>query len=215
MINEKNEELLNSQYAKAKQEGKVKISLKKPVDLTKFSLNQKAVSGNPAASVVLVEFSDVQCPFCARAQINLAKIEEEYSSQIGIYYLHFPLSFHTEAKIAANALECAKEQNQFKALKPRLFDNQQELKVPDIIAIAKNIAKLNQDQFSQCLNSNKYLAKVEEDFALGQSVNVSGTPTVFIGHLDKETNLFQGESVVGARSADYYRELLDKYLANK
>lgn len=79
------------------------------------------VWGNQNAAVTIVEFSDFECSFCARAYLTIKSLESQYSGKIKIVFKQFPLSFHNYANGAANASLCALEQGKFWEYHDKLF----------------------------------------------------------------------------------------------
>lgn len=137
------------------------------------------VRGERDASVVIVEYSDFQCPFCSRAQPTIQQIESTYGDDVAIVYRHFPLSFHPEAQKSAEASECAAEQGKFWEMHDKLFENQEILSIPNYKTWATEIG-IDTAKFNDCLDSGKYAAKIQEDFNEGQQLGVRGTPGFFI-----------------------------------
>lgn len=131
--------------------------------------------------LVIVEYSDYQCPFCQRAEDDaVAKIKENFGDAVEFEYKHFPLSFHPNAQKAAEASECARDQNKFWEYHAILFKNQQSLGVDNLKKYAKDLG-LDADTFNACLDNNEKATLVQAQMAEGQSKGVSGTPAFFIG----------------------------------
>src|SRR3989344_9088770 len=85
--------------------------------------------------VIIEEYSDFQCPFCGKFyKETLPQIEKAYGEGVTIMFKHFPLSFHEYAQKAAEASECARDQDKFEAYHDTLFDNQQTL---DVVSLKK------------------------------------------------------------------------------
>lgn len=150
------------------------------------------------APVTLIYFSDYQCPFCRKFwKENLPKIKENYidTGKLKFVYRDFPLdNLHPGARPAAQAAECADDQNKFWQMHDKIFEEQdklgqgtQEFDIADIKKWAEKI-NLDMNQFNQCLDANKYKDEVEKDYQDGLAADVSGTPTSFIN----------GKKVVGA-----------------
>lgn len=139
--------------------------------------------GSPEAPVVLVEFGDFQCPFCARFfQTTEREIIEKYikTGKARLVYRDFPLiAIHKEAQKAAEAAECANEQGKFWMYHDMLYQRQSELSLQNYKKWAADLG-LNSKQFNQCLDSDKYAAEVAKDLADGQAAGVGGTPTTFV-----------------------------------
>jgi protein-disulfide isomerase len=139
------------------------------------------------AKVVMIEYSDFQCPFCERHHPNLQKIADEYGDQIAWVYRHFPLtSIHPNAEPAALASECASEQGKFWEFADAMFAGQTanlEADAASATAFETKTAKdlgLNMTKYNDCVSSKKYQAVVDSDAASGDDAGVTGTPATFI-----------------------------------
>lgn len=137
------------------------------------------VTGNPDAKVVLVEFSDFQCPACAAFAPVVKSLGEKYSSDLLIGYRHFPLPQHAFARKAAEASIAAAEQGKFWEYADKLFENQQNLKVEDLKKYAEELG-LDMAKFNAALDSGKFAPVVNEDYRDGQKAAVNSTPTFFL-----------------------------------
>ena len=135
--------------------------------------------GAENASVIIVEFSDFQCPYCGRAAANAREVVAELNSSVKFYYLHFPLPFHQYAEKAAEAAECAGDQGKFWEMHDLMFSNQEALDQEHLKSYANRLG-LNMTQFSSCLGSGEKGAIVDSDFAKGRVAGVGGTPTFFV-----------------------------------
>ena len=160
--------------------------------------------GNPDAPVQIVEFSDFQCPYCTRGASTLDEVKEAYGDKVTVVYRHFPLSFHKEAHKAAQASECANDQSKFWEYHDLLFANQRALTEPDLVSYAEQLS-LNMGDFTECLNSGKHAATVDEDMAEGAAVGMQGTPGFFIN----------GRFLNGAQPFEAFKEIIDAELARK
>ncbi|MBL0691858.1 MAG: thioredoxin domain-containing protein [SAR324 cluster bacterium] len=184
-------------------------------DLINFLNKAPTIDGNPDAKVVIIEFTDLQCPFCQKIQPTLESLIDNYQDRVGFYFYHFPLiSIHPNAFTASLALECAHDQGNFANYKNRLFAEQSKFSKQDLLNQMKDIG-LKGDKmkaFAECLESEKYLAKVESDIKLGKKLNVTGTPTFFIGTFDAKSKEFMGKPLVGSHDYKAFADLLDEYL---
>lgn len=153
-------------------------------------------SGN--AKVTIVEYSDFQCPYCARVVPTVKKIEETYGEDVEVLFKHFPLAFHSYAKKAAEASECARDQGKFWEYHDKLFENQNKLDEKSLKKYAEELG-LDTNGFNKCLDSGSKTAKVETDFEEGKSLGVTGTPSFFIN----------GQKVVGAQPYEKFAEIID------
>ncbi|HVZ32672.1 MAG TPA: thioredoxin domain-containing protein [Polyangiaceae bacterium] len=145
---------------------------------------QIAAKGAPSfgpenAKVTIVEFSDFQCPYCARASEVVHKIREQYADRVRFVFRQFPLPMHPDARLAAQAALEAQRQGKFWEFHDLLFAHQQELSREHLEDYAKQ-AKLNVAELKKALDGGAEKAAVDADVKLGEGVSVNGTPTVFI-----------------------------------
>ena len=157
--------------------------------------------GGENAKVTIVEFSDFECPFCARGAATIAQVLEEYGDDVKVVFRDFPLSFHQNAHIAAEAAECADEQDKFWEYHDVLFANQHALDMDSLKTYAADLG-LDSGKFNECLQSREMSAEVDVDFSAGMSYGVQGTPAFFVN----------GELVSGAQPIEIFRTVIDSYL---
>lgn len=154
----------------ADQGGKVEVAVN----------DQDNIRGNKNAPITIVEFSDYQCPFCARFHETMLTVMKNYPDKVRWVFKHFPLdSIHPYARKAAEAAECAGEQNKFWEYTDNIYANQASLNT-DYLSVAAKQAGLNINKFDSCLASGKFSNKVNADFQQGQNIGVRGTPGNFI-----------------------------------
>ncbi|WP_257460913.1 DsbA family protein [Archangium lipolyticum] len=158
--------------------------------------------GPKNAKVTIVEWSDFQCPFCSRVTPTLKQIKEAYPNDVRVVFRHQPLSFHPNAKPAAEASMAAHEQGKFWEMHDKLFSNQGALDRATFERYAEEL-KLNMGQFKAALDSGKYRAKVEADASAGAAVGANGTPTFFVN----------GREFVGAQPFEAFKRVIDEELA--
>lgn len=158
------------------------VFLKKPtVEYTELS-QARPVKGNLEAGVVLVEYSDFQCPACGAAAKLLAKILPSYLDKIKFEYRHFPLvNSHRWAKGAAEAAECALDQGKFWEYHDLLFAHQNSLAKADLENYAAQ-AGLNVELWNDCLSTHAKRYAVEKDLAAAKSLRLPGTPSFFLNN---------------------------------
>ena len=158
----------------------------------KISADDDPVMGDPDAPITIIEFSDFQCPFCARFDSQtLPSILEEYieHGKVKLVFRDFPIqSIHPNAVAAHVASECANEQDKFKEMHDMLFDNQNEWNKQETVNALSLFSQyatkiqLEQEAFDSCLSSGKYLDEIKKDLEDGRTYGVSGTPGFFIGN---------------------------------
>jgi len=147
------------------------------------------------APVVIVEFSDFQCPFCARVVPTLHELVKAYPTQVRLVFKNFPLDFHADSPLAHDAALSAGEQGRFWEMHDLIFSRQQTIKRDHLISFAKELG-LDMERFIKDLDSGQYKARVEGEIQEGRSLGISGTPTFFVN----------GQRLVGARpKADFIR----------
>ncbi len=161
-----------------------------------------AVAGSPVrgkadAVVTIVEFSDFQCPFCARSNPIVDGVLAKYPDKVNYVYKHFPLAFHAAARPAAIASIAAQEQGKFWEMHEVLFANQASLDASKLESYAKQ-AGLDVARFKKDLETKKaeYEKRVDAEFALGQSVDVRGTPTLYVGGKKVRVRTVEGMSAM-------------------
>jgi protein-disulfide isomerase len=137
------------------------------------------------SDVVVVEFSDFECPYCGRyASDTFGEIRQKLVTTGAVAYVfrHFPLvPLHKRAAQAAAAAECARAAGRFWEMHDVLFAHQRALEATDVAGYAKDIG-LNPDEFRSCLTTKP--EAVFADMAEGRRLRVNSTPTFFIGRLD-------------------------------
>ena len=133
------------------------------------------------APVKIVEFSDFQCPFCARVQGGLDEVRRQYPDEVAVVYRHFPLeAIHPHAMTAALASECAAEQGQFKAMHDRLFEGQDSIGQKPFVSFAGEAGVQDSVEFQKCLDEERYAEKVSSDIEVARSIDLRGTPSIIV-----------------------------------
>lgn len=171
------------------------------------------VIGKANAPVTIVEFTDYQCPFCARHFTTAYKqIKEKYidTGKVKIVLRDQALPFHPNAKPAANAVRCAAEQNKAKleGMHDALFSKQDEWSNLGTEQAAAKFGEyataigLNGATLTKCVQDGKFNKEIEADMALGSSVGASGTPTFFV----------EGKAIVGAQDFSVFETEIENAL---
>jgi protein-disulfide isomerase len=154
--------------------------------------------GKEDAPLVLVEYTDYQCPFCQRFHNDaFAQIKTNYidTGKIRFVTRDFPLSFHENAMRGAVAARCSAEQGKFWDFRNTLIANASQLQADKIAVYAAN-ASLDVPKFKACLDSDKYKAAIDKDMAEGQLAGVTGTPAFVLGRI--QNGKIEGVRLVGA-----------------
>lgn len=150
-----------------------------PEKLAKLTEGEPPAFGPKDAKVTIVEFSDFECPFCSRAADVTKKVKEKYSDKVRFVFRQFPLSFHPNAHVAAEASLAANAQGKFWEFHDKLFENQKALGRPELEAYAKELG-MDVAKFKKALDDKSFAATVDGEMKLGEEVAVDGTPTMFI-----------------------------------
>ncbi len=180
-----------------------------------IDLGNNVLKGNEDAKVTLVEFTDYQCPFCARyTQNTLPQIQKEYVDTGKIRYalLDLPLeSIHKDAFTAAEATHCANDQGKYWEMHDLLFANQK--KIEPINAHAETLG-LDVAEFEQCMEAETYAKSVRNDMVQAQKVGASGTPSFVVARTDPNdpTKVTGVTFLRGAKAFNEFKAALDNAL---
>ncbi len=160
--------------------------------------------GSASAPIMLVEFSDFQCPYCRQVQPTLRDLLAKYTGRLSLAYRDMPLQqIHPQAQLAAEASRCALEQGKFWEYHDLLF-NSPKLDRDTLLELSRTL-KLNDKQFESCLASGKFRAGVQHDLQEGMRAGVSGTPGFFIN----------GIPLSGAQPLESFTRVIEEELARK
>ncbi len=152
-----------------------------PANVKNVPLDDSPTKGTSAAPVVIVEFADFTCPHCQALAPSLDKFVEDRKDQILFSYRFMPLTGqgHERAEPAARAAWAAKQQGHFWEMHHKLFGNPEHLEQGDFENYAKELG-LDLAKFRQDMQSKETGDKIAGDRKLGDSLDVRGTPTIFI-----------------------------------
>jgi protein-disulfide isomerase len=175
----------------------------------KALVDDDAVKGDADAPVTIIEWSDYQCPFCERFYSQTeGQIDEQYvkTGKVKIIYRDFPLSFHQNAQKAAEAAECAGEQDKYWEMHDLLFENGQGdgtgLNTADLKKYAADL-KLDTTKFDTCLDTGAMAKEVQKDFNDGQAAGIQGTPGFIVN----------GVPISGAQPFTAFQQVIEAQLA--
>ena len=136
-------------------------------------------------AVTIIEFSDFECPYCARSQKTTKKLRQMYGDKIQFAFYDFPLDFHKNAMYAHVAGQCIAQQSTesfwkyFDTLFVRQGQDHNSIARENIDALISTL-NINNSNFKGCVNDPATRTKIEEEMKLGSSVGVRGTPAFFI-----------------------------------
>jgi protein-disulfide isomerase len=202
--------LIQERMAVAREQYLNTLKAKTPVAITlepprlTVSAAKGATKGQPNAPIEMIEFSDFQCPYCQRAHATVEQVLANYGDRIKFVYRHYPVQGHPNAKPAAEASECAKEQGKFWPFHDRLFANTSKLSDADLKDHAAAVG-VNTAAFNACVDSHKYRSVVEADARDGDAVGVNGTPAFYIN----------GRMISGAQPFEVFKKVIDDELQRK
>jgi protein-disulfide isomerase len=171
--------------------------------------------GQTNAPLVLVEFTDYQCPFCKRAHDDwMPALRKKYveSGKLRVVSRNFPLNFHVNAEPAARAALCAHQQQQFWPMYDKLFSLAPELYATNFLKAAVEL-KLDPQAFTACLETKAVAAQIERDKLDAGTAGITGTPSFVLGRAAGEK--VTGTLFVGAPPAAQFEAEIEKLLTQK
>ncbi len=178
------------------------------------STDRRPFKGDVEAPVTLVEFSDFQCPYCARFFHDvLPALERDLiaSGKLRFVYRHYPLPIHAQARSAAQAANCAQRQGKFWEMHDWLFANQAALDGPAFARAGRDLG-LDVAAYDACRESPEVKAEVERDIRDAVKAGVRGTPAFVIGRSEPNGTV-TGEVAVGVHSIEAIREQVEALTA--
>ena len=164
--------------SRLRERAKVTVLLSSP--RMEVGFDPARVRGNPKAKVMIVEFSDFQCPFCGQVQATLKNVLAKHEGELAIAFRDMPVpQIHPQAQLAALAARCAGEQGKFWEYHDLLFGDQAGLEKNGLIGKARSL-QLDEKQFDSCLSGEKYAKQIQQDSQDAMRAGVTGTPGFFI-----------------------------------
>ena len=172
------------------------------------------IRGDRNSRVLLIEYSDLECPFCKQFHPTAEQVVKDYNGQVAWVYRHFPLDqLHSKADKEAEAVECANElggSDAFWALTDKIYEvtpANNGLDPEQLPVLAEGVG-LNKDAFKTCLDSGKFAALVEEDYQSGIKAGINGTP----GNILLDTKSGKTVSIPGAVPIESLKSSIDTLL---
>ena len=183
-----------------------------------FSIDGAPTRGAAGASVVFLEFSDFQCPFCGRyVQDVYPRISAAYvdTGKVRYVFRHMPLeSIHPNAMNAAVAASCADAQGKFWPMHDRLFANQGALALSSLLTYGAPLG-LDDGRYKACLKAQEPLPRIRADHADGLRGELTGTPGFFVGRSGPDGRLHAVRRIIGAQPFSVFQMALDDVLAGR
>ncbi len=185
-----------------------------PTNETPPSVDDDAMLGDEDATITVVEFTDYQCPFCARHYTQTHKeIVKNYvdTGKVKLVVRDYPLSFHPNAQKAGEATECAEDQDKFWEMHDKLFETAATWSsttdsVTTFTAFAKELG-MDEEEFKTCLTDGTHAEEVKKDMADGSKSGISGTPGFWI--IDEDG---KGQKISGAYPYATFQAAFDALL---
>lgn len=188
---------------------KKKYRYKEPFERINIQISSDdPVKGNPNGTIVIVEFSDFECPYCLRFQETGKQILSKYGDKIKWVFKDFPLDFHKNAMgahLAATCVQKSKPENFWKFY-DLIFSPNRTSKVFEKEFLKENAIKLgvSPSAYDECIKDPKTLEKVQKNIEEGAKYGVSGTPAFFIN----------GRKITGAQPFSVFEEIIQEELSN-
>jgi protein-disulfide isomerase len=143
-------------------------------------LSQGVRIGDSSAKVKIIEFADLQCPFCRSFQRRANAIRSRYGKDVEVVYVHFPLDIHRFARQAAHAAECAHAQGSFPQFIDQVYAKQDSVGAKTWAAFAADAGVPDAAAFARCIASDSTPPRVDAGLELGERLGVGATPTVIV-----------------------------------
>ncbi len=185
-------------------------------DLRPVSVERDHILGNVNAPVTLVEYSDFECPFCKRFHPTVAQLLTNNPDKVRWVYRHFPLSFHNPgAQKQAEASECVAELGGNEAfwqftdlIYDRTKSNGKGFPLDQLQPLGEEIG-IDGEAFSECMNSERMQARVQQDIDNGIAIGVSGTPMAVLLN-----NYSEAQVIAGAQPLEALQRIVDDLTRN-
>ncbi len=160
--------------------------------------------GTPGAPIVLVEYTDYQCPFCMRVQPTIEALLERYEGHIQHVFKNLPLPNHNQAQLAGEAAYCAQDQGQYWQFHDWLFQNQRTMNRESMIAQAGEMG-MDAEAFEACIEQQTYAGRIVTDAREARSFGITGTPGFLVN----------GRVLSGAQPLETFEEVINEELDRK
>ena len=184
-----------------------------------FNIAGAPAEGDVVAPVTMIEFSDFQCPFCARYDAEtFPRVEQDYvkTGKVRYVFSNFPLqNIHALARPLADAAQCVSEQKQFWQMRHLLLTHQAALTSDQAIVDLVKQLGIDLSAFQKCRQDGKRAEKLSQAIAEAAADGVSGTPTFFIGVNDTATDKVKVMKViVGQQPYENFKQAIDAILTS-
>ena len=187
-----------------------------PDEKVRVDLTGANVLGRADAPVTLVEFTDLECPFCRSFHVGaFERLKREYidTGKVRFVTRDFPLEIHPNARSAALAVRCAGEQGKFWEMRHSVTLNASSLGPMTYDRLAGELG-LDASRFTACIAANRYQGEIEKDMTEALKVGVSGTPSFVLGPTTPGTTV-EGQKIVGAQPFPVFETRIKSLLGER
>lgn len=181
--------------------------------LGEVSLESDPIQGDlETAEIVIIEFIDFECPYCAQATSLTKEILDQYPGKISIVHKDYPLPFHPNALLAAQAANCAGDQGKYWEMHDLLYEDQEHLDLASLKERAVTLG-LDQTKLDECLSTSMHEDEINQDLDDGKSLKIRGTPAFIVGKKyplsGSETLLVNGYIVFQSELSQTVEDMLE------
>lgn len=170
--------------------------------------SDEAIRGTKGAPIVLVEYSDFECPFCTRGYDTVNKFMKKYDGKVQFIYKHLPLSFHKQAMVASRYFEAIRLQSESKAFKfhDAIFAKQSKLKAGEnFLKVEAKKLGVNMGRLAKDIKSKKVTERIEADMKEAAKFGIQGTPGFVLN----------GIPIKGAYPVSYFDKIIEELKKRK
>lgn len=188
------------------------------VEPERVMIDGAPVLGDARARITLIEYSDYQCPYCARhyrETLPLIKADYIETGKVRLVIRQFPIpNLQPRAAAASLAALCAGEQGGYWEMHGMLFANQRKMSDDDLLGYATEIG-LDEQSFHSCFAQERYAGQIGREVEEGNRIGVRGTPSFVLGLTDPANPdaVLAARLIYGARKYDYFARAIDELLA--
>lgn len=151
------------------------------IESWKSIAEQGIALGDTTALITIVEFADLECPFCKKYQSGtLAAIRGKFGKKVSVRYLHFPIPSHRFALPAARAAECALSADGFEPFVNAVFAKQDSLGLKSWASFANDAGIRDTTSFAQCSRASSRVTRADSGTAIARRIGALGTPTIMV-----------------------------------
>ncbi len=168
------------------------------------ALAGRYITGRRDAPIIIVEYSDFQCPYCKKGANIVTQVMNIYKGKVGLVFKHLPLQIHKNAMVAARGAIAAEKQGRFAEYKKVLFDNQKRINRNFILSTAKSLG-MNVQKFARDMDSPGTEKIIRADMAEAAKFGITGTPAFVIN----------GVALKGAFPLKEFKSVIDRHLSKK